>query len=421
MGHIRLDIGRSRSAFHPVRFSWLVLLPILAFPATHIAAQVGSTDASPAPNSEATRAADFYKQGKMIDALPIYDDLAKRFPEESLYAERLGACLLAESATVKDPAKRRKLLVRAHDQGLTAQRLGDHGDYLGVLLGIDPDHPSDFTSIAPGDAGTLMNDGEAAFSRGDFPAAYKAYSAAAAANPGVYEAALFAGDAAFAQHDAGTAGQWFAKAVAINPNRESAYRYWGDSLEASGHPEDARSKFIDAIVAEPYSKTAWSGLIQWAPRHQAILQAPEIQRPAITTTGGKNELADPVKPNPGDPATAAWAKYAQLRASWRQEDFPKAFPDMKEYRHTLREESECLHAVAVSVRQQNLPPEKLDAGLSSLLDLDKAGMLEPWILISGADGSIAKDYPGYRDAHRDQLRSYLEHYILREKGSASTQ
>jgi len=107
------------------------------------------------------------------------------------------------------------------------------------------------------------------------------YTAAAEADPHLYEAPLYAGDTAYVQKDLNTAAPWFARAIGIDPNRETAYRYWGDAILKLGNdPAAAREKFIDAIVAEPYSKFAWQGLRQWADIEKATLLAPKIDRPA---------------------------------------------------------------------------------------------------------------------------------------------
>jgi hypothetical protein len=39
-------------------------------------------------------------------------------------------------------------------------------------------------------------------------------------------------------------------------------------------------------------------------------------------------------------------------------------------------------------------------------------MLDCWILISGADEGIAKDYDAYRDGHRQLLHDYMERFVV---------
>jgi hypothetical protein len=65
----------------------------------------------------------------------------------------------------------------------------------------------------------------------------------------------------------------------------------------------------------------------------------------------------------------------------------------------LEEEAEALSAMAPQV--------------GTLADLKNAGLLESWILLSGSDAGIARDYAGYRAAHHEYLRTYIEKYVIR--------
>src|SRR4030095_11749704 len=102
-----------------------------------------------------------------------------------------------------------------------------------------------------------MEEGEAAFTRGDFDAAITAYSRAYKLDPKLYEAALFIGDIYFRKKDASRAGEWFTRAISIDPNRETAYRYWGNALMAAERTDEARDKYIEAVIAAPYSRMTW--------------------------------------------------------------------------------------------------------------------------------------------------------------------
>jgi len=68
--------------------------------------------------------------------------------------------------------------------------------------------------------------------------------------------------------------------------------------------------------------------------------------------------------------------------------------------------------VIAVVKEQNIPEDKLDPTLKSLLALDKDGMLECWILLNGADQGIVQDYAAYRAAHRDLLHAYMDKYVV---------
>jgi len=253
------------------------------------------------------------------------------------------------------------------------------------------------------------------------------YTAAAEADPQLYEAPLFAGDTAYEQQDLNTAAKWFARAIAVNPDRETAYRYWGDAILKYGNdPMAAREKFIDAIVAEPYNKLAWQGIQQWAQLEKAVILAPKIERPAGPTVDQKNPNTTTIqldldsldeKKNPGG---FAWMMYSMMRGSYRGDLFKQKFPNEKEYRHSLKEEDAALSMVvstvegkvATNMKGLKTKPKNLDESLRNLVELNDAGMLDCWILISGSDDGIARDYDGYRKEHRQLLHDYLEKFVV---------
>lgn len=370
-----------------------------------------------AQDNEAARANALYEAGKKVDALPLYEDLAKNYPNAMLYQERLAACLDAAAFQTSDPAQIKALRTRERDSARRAVQLGDKVNYVQDMANIDPDATVTVAQGSPAEA--LMNDAERAFAAGDYQTAMAKYVAAAAVDPHLYLAALYAGDAAYSQHDLPTAAQWFAKAIAIDPNRETAYRYWGDAIVRYGNdPEAAKNKFIDAIVAEPYNKYAWQGLQQWAVRVKAVLSSPKIDRPAAPVVDPKNPKNITININPdqmtdqNDEGSFAWTAYSMKRALYRGDEFKKQFPNEKEYRHSLKEEDEALTMVVTLVREKKIAPDKLDESLRNLLEVYDAGMLDCWILINGADQGIAQDYAAYRDGHRQLLHDYLARFVV---------
>jgi len=310
-----------------------------------------------AQEDEAARANALFKAGKRPEALPLYEDLAKQFPNEMVYAERLADCLGAEAVQLSDPAAIKAVRTRERDAAKRAVELGDTAEFIKMMANIDPDQPL-FAGIA-GAGKALLAEAEKAYTAGDFTTALAKYSAAAEADPKLYEAPLYAGDTAYVQHDLKTAATWFARAIAVDPDRETAYRYWGDAILKYGNdPEAAREKFIDAIVAEPYNKLAWQGITQWAEIEKATVLAPKIDRPAgpVVDTKNKNTFnitldADAIN-DKKHPGASAWLMYSLIRAGYRGDKFKKNFPNEKEYRHTLREEDAALAANTVATWTQ---------------------------------------------------------------------
>ena len=47
-----------------------------------------------------------------------------------------------------------------------------------------------------------------------------------------------------------------------------------------------------------------------------------------------------------------------------------------------------------------------------LVQIDKAGWLEPFALLNRADNEIAEDYGPYRDAHLDLVYRYFDEFVV---------
>lgn len=370
-----------------------------------------------AQTDEAAKANAIFNEGKRVDALPLYENLAKAYPQEWFYVERLADCLAAAALQTNDPAQVKALRTRERDAAKRAVELGDTAEYVKLMANADPEVPL-FDSIAgPGKA--LLAEAEKAYTAGDFSTAMTKYAAAWEADPRLYEAALFAGDTAFTQQDLPTAAKWFARAIAIDPDRETAYRYWGDAILRYGNdPEAARDKFIDAIVAEPYNGLAHQGLKQWAQVEKAVILPPKVVLPGDVAVDPKNpknininidaEATDEKK----HPGSSAWLIYSLIRASYRGDRFKKEFPNEKEYRHSLREEDAAESAVVASVKEKKIKAEDLDESLRNLVQISDAGMLDCAILISGADAGLAQDYDAYRKQHRKLLHDYIARFVV---------
>ena len=380
-----------------------------------------------AQQDDAAQANALWNANKHLEALPLYEKLAQQHPEQWLYQERLAIGLENSADQETDPAKIRDLLTRAKAAARQAVEDKSPALFLQNMAEMDVNAAVAAHAVTPGSPAAIFQEGEKLYSRGDYSAAMEKYAAALAADPKMYLAALDAGDAAFNNKDLKNAEIWFTKAVAIDPNRETAYRYWGDAiLNFGSDPNAAKAKFIDAIVAEPYARLSWQGVKNWAAHEKAILASPKIARPAGPVVNQKNpkNITVPIDPAMTDdkknPGSTAWLMYSLVRASYQGDQFKKEFPNEKEYRHTLKEESAALHAVTESLASKNIPPGKLDESLRNLVELDKAGMLDCWILINGADQGITQDYPAYRQEHWKLLHDYIDRFVIHTGGNLTS-
>jgi tetratricopeptide (TPR) repeat protein len=366
--------------------------------------------------AQRARALELYDQGKHLEALPLLEKLHEMNSNDVVIIERLAVSLVASVSTSTDEAIKSAALRRARALALRAVELGDDSNLIKTLLERIPENAG---SAEPAfsknkEVNDAMKAGESAFAKGDFDQAVASYQHALDLDPKHYEAALFIGDAYFNKKQIDKAGEGYAKAIAIDPDRETAYRYWADVLTKAGRLADARLKLIEAIIAEPYNRSVYQGLGQWAlvasvrPGHPRI-DVPEFKRDA------KDKATIDISVTPSADGSSAWMFYSISRATWLDgKSFAKAYPNEKAYRHSLKEEAEALSLVVIGVgtKQKDGEIKALNPQLATLMKLSGAGLLEAYVLFARADKGIAEDYASYRSQHRDKLRQYLSEYFV---------
>ncbi|HWS55998.1 MAG TPA: tetratricopeptide repeat protein [Pyrinomonadaceae bacterium] len=407
---------------------------LLALAALCLAAHAPAfAQAAPPQDEERQRAFALYAGQQFFEALPLLERLAERYPKDGDVLARLGFSLFARAVAERDAQKRQALGARARGLLVRAKELGFgegvHKDLVDKIIdSMNPDGsdaaggaPSRFSDNAEADA--AMRAGEDAFVRGDSAAALAAYERALQLDPRLYEAPLFSGDVFLKQGDFAKAGEWYARAIQLAPDREQAYRYWGNVLLRQARLDEARDKYVEAVVADPYNPYVWQhGLFRWAQAKAVRLGHPEINPPGSVTTKG-NETTITVDPKaPGDDGSEAWMVYGLTRAAWaanNHERFRKAYPDEKEYRHSLREEVDALVAVVDVVKglRKQGKVKRLAPDLEALVKLHDDGLLEAYALFARVRqvNSLAHDYAAYRREHRDKLRRYLVEHLASGK------
>jgi len=407
-------------------FIWFgVGLLAVVIPAKGVAQAAETQNKATKENPAGQHAEELYRQGKLVDAMPLFESLVAEHPSDLVMHERWAWCLFQYAGTLSDPDQRKKARARARVIAVEAKGLGDDSQLLQLMLEQPEDGGSDASFSDSKEVDTAMKQAEADYSRGELDKAREGYMRALLMDPTNYNAALFIGDVYFKQHVNGSAGEWFARAIEIDPNRETAYRYWGDALAAMGKEDEARSKFIDAVVADPYGRRSWTGLQNWLQRNKVELNNVRLKEgAAVAVTGDKNvtiTLDDSTLKKKSDPNALAWMTYGMSRASWQRDTFKKEFPSEPKYRHTLKEESDCLGLMITIIKDQKDYKKRfkdLDPSLQSLVRIQEAGLLDPFVLLSRADTGIAQDYPAYRAANRDKIRRYLDEVVVPKTPSA---
>lgn len=364
-------------------------------------------------------AIELYRQGKFVAAMPLFEALAADHPSDVVVREAWAWCVFEYAGTLPDLQQRKKARARARKIAVEAKNLGDNSQLLQLMLEQPEDGGSEEAFSDSKEVDAAMKTAEADFSRGELDKARAGYMRALLMDPNNYNAALFIGDVYFKQHVYGSAGEWFARAIEIDPNRETAYRYWGDTLVAMGKENEARSKFIDGIIADPYTRRSWTGLQNWLQRNKVVLNNVRLKDGAAVTQKDEKNISitidDSSFKKKDDPNGVAWMTYGISRASWQGDQFKKEFPNEPKYRRTLKEESGSLSVMITVLKEQKDYQKKLkdlDPSLQSLIKIQEAGFLDPFVLLNRADTGIAQDYPTYRAANRDKIRSYLDEFVV---------
>jgi tetratricopeptide (TPR) repeat protein len=366
-----------------------------------------------AQESVRAKAIDLYQRGRFVEALPLLEQVAAEHPEDPEILGAQGFALLAAAAAETDGEKKRAMRVRAKKTMLRARELGNKSNLMSVADDLPDDgaEPHYSQDVAVDRA---MQEAEADFVKGRYDEAIAGYEKVLALDPKNYHATLFLGDVLYKEKKYDQAGDWFAKAIALQPDVETAYRYWGDALKAQGRSEEALEKFLDAVVAEPYSRSPWMGLRQWADAAGVRLNQLQIDVPKFEKTADGNSNMN-INLTMADDGSFGWIGYAGTRAAWSKDKFKTAYPEEKAYRHTLAEEAEALRSVILfaesSAKNKKKGPD-YSPQLRLLKQLIEDGMLEAWILYFGADQEIARDYDAYRRKNRPVLKAFLRKHVV---------
>lgn len=367
---------------------------------------------------ERARAFQLYEEAKYAEALPAFEKLAAKYPEDREVLKTYGFLTIGQTAYVKDEAARKEARRRGRELLVKAQKLGaDDALLRSMLEAVPPDGGDDAKLSTKKEAEDAMREGEAAFAKKDFTQAIEMYQLALLLDPKLYEAALFTGDVYYATGEQKKAGEWFARAAAINPDRESAYRYWGDALMKQGRVTEAGDKFVEAYLAEPYSRLSRQAFLSWGQKINVNINHPEVEIPTNVTSQQQGQVTINLDPktlakDDKSGAGAAWLVYGLVRGGWAA-NFAKQYPNEKKYRHSLKEEAEALRAAIKSYEEHQQKSAKItDPSLQLLAKLDKEGLLESYILLALPDEGIAQDYSEYRRTNLEKLRRYVKEYVL---------
>src|ERR1051325_3493871 len=144
---------------HKIQKTGILVLLLLASFAT----------AAAQDDQDRQRAFQLYRDGKYVEALPLFEQLALKYPEDPAVIENLGMLVFTQSAYLKTPEERKSARKRGRALLLQAQKLGASDALLNALIaGIPPDGGNDETFSPKKEVDEAMKEGEGAFARGGF-------------------------------------------------------------------------------------------------------------------------------------------------------------------------------------------------------------------------------------------------------------
>ncbi len=400
-------------------FSVSIIFLTLIFSATTLSAQQPDKF-----RAERDRAIQLVDEKNYAEAVPLLEKLAadKRADKDIFFGLGLAAWQLQDS--IKDKAQWKQMRLKARNALVRAKELGVQIPEVDLIIASIKADGGDKNMSDNPQSQAAQEEAFKAFAAGDFKKAAAEYEKAANLDPTHYEAALYTGNSYYALKDYDKAGIWFAKAIALDPNRETAHRYWADGLALGGNKKGAADKYLDAVVAEPYSSSAWRGLIQYAQTNDIKLAHPKIEIPVefSTSSDGNTKITLGIS-DKNDDGSFAWTTYGLSRAAWQtgkdgnlSKEFAKTYPNEKVYRHSLAEETDALRTV-LTVVKEGKDVKKLTPALAALKKLNDEGLLESYILIARADAGIRQDYAVYRENNREKLKRYLSEYVMKNGGN----
>jgi len=402
-------------------------MPVLGIVATMVCAQEHThtqtappahTQGDAAYQAKRQQAMRLFDQGKRLEALPLLEALVQEGPGDQEVAVAMAASLVRHAATLTDQQAAGKERLRAKD---LLEKSGSFSPLAQNLLQLLREMPNsgDIQFSENPAVEQAMRAGEAAFSRRDFDEAIKNYSQAVELEPKNYAAVLFIGNAFHKKNDFAKAGEWYEKAIQLEPNIETAYRYYAEMLAKENDMAKARAMLIHAAATEPYNRMVWRDLKAWATVNQVALDFTSVNIPDPAPNPKKDEPVFDFKLFPERPkdVSDAWKAYRSVRADWKQRKFKQHFPQEREYRHSLAEETEALTAailVLEKLRGDIDTAEQVteDQSLLLLLKLRQAGVLDAYVLFRLGDEGIANDYPAYRATNRGKLEEYMDKFVV---------
>ncbi len=385
-------------------FTALLLISLLSLSA------IGQVDAE-----TKKKITELIAQNKNLEVLPLLEQLVASEPNNAWAHRQLGFAYISKTAVDTTQEAKKESRIKARKALVKARELGYEDLQMDGLidgLSVEGFEKGKFSFNPKADK--VMDEAESFFAQGKMDKALEKYQEAFEIDSTIYYAALFSGDVYLQKGEYAEAEIWYKKAISINPYIETAYRYSATPLMKQKKYDDALPRYVEAYITSPYSKLAISGLVNWGQITKTSLSHPRIDIPEFKI-GEDGKTNSSISINPGEEdGSIAWIGYTATRSVWHEKKFSEEFPNEPRYRHTIREEIEALRSVITVANELKGKKKNLNPQIETLINLDKDGLLEAFIIIARPDNGIAQEHFAYLKNNRDKLRQYVMKYVVKK-------
>lgn len=233
-------------------------------------------------------------------------------------------------------------------------------------------------------------------------------------------------DAYYSKEDYAKAKELFAKALEVDPWNRSGHRFLADTHANLRELDEAVHQAALAVASDPIYEAAWAslrGLAGATNRDWRRVYGKKTGVTASTGDGGKSVVTISLPAD--DPAATTKDKKKGKKAKGKKgSDDPATDSDAWTYYGIFKASAlggstsalEIEHAAVAmtleAVRERG-EPSSASAPFWSMMDrAERAGYLDEAIFLHMLDEPLAKEYPAFRDGHRDRLTAYLENVVV---------
>lgn len=348
-------------------------------------------------------------QGKGRQAWDAFERARKADPTASAPVAWI-ASLLSDAASHAPADQAAQLRARAQAAAREALRIDGQDPMANEVLRVLDDAATPLHLPSP-EAAAALSEGEKLFAQGRYAEALASYELAAARDPALSAAWVYAGDCFYSRQQWQEAELRFLKATEVEPLNSQAWRFLSDALAMQGKHEAAQAALINAIAAHPSQLPNWDKLENMM-RHDGMplkrLDLMPAARASTNPSTGQTTIEIDADKMKGSEDLAVWIVLAGAHAGVEDQASGQRMSPFKS--------SLLLWQLAMQTAEQKGAEGKSklhDPGLLTMQKLANAGQLEPAILLLMYREAYRPEFEAWKRAHPDGIKAFIATYGLR--------